>query len=173
MTRIDFEPGADRTVVSTHTLALLQELGTDAGVSTIRISSTQRTPTAQARAMFNNIRATSVKRQRALYGPNGDAVIDVYVEAQHAGKPDAEIVLAMIAKINDLGPSKVSAHCADPRRKNVVDVRTLYMTAAEQARFIEAVKKAEADGRVSKFLYPPADPAFHIEIPQQPQEAAR
>ena len=58
-------------------------------------------------------------------------------------------------------PGNVSHHAADPKVLNVVDIAPT--SIANTAAFEAAVA---ADPRVKLFLKPPADPAYHLEIPQ-------
>lgn len=162
--RINFGARANRSVVSQKTLDLLKSILKDAGLDSCRINSTSRTPADQARAMYNNIVATSVQRQKRLYGASGDQVIDVYVVKKAAGKTADQIKAAMEAKIKALGPSNVSRHCADPSVLNVIDVAP--SSIANKQAFETAVLTAKARGKVSHFITPPDDPAYHLEIPQ-------
>jgi len=160
---ITFGPSAVKTAVSLHSLQILQSIMAVANVPSLLITSTQRTAADQARAMYDNIKAFGAKRQYELYGPNGDKVIDVYVKLLGQGKSSEEIKKAMVEKINELGPQKVSRHCADPKVVNVFDVAP--SSISRKAQFVAAI---QAEKRIDKFLQPPADPAYHIEI-LQPQ----
>lgn len=66
----------------------------------------------------------------------------------------------MAAKIVELGPANVSKHCGDSSTRCVVDIDPA--SIVHKTKFIEEAGK---DSRVSKFLQPPADPAYHLEIP--------
>lgn len=121
-----------------------------AGAATATITSTARSSYEQARAMFNNLadvhssiptsparcpykyEARSIKGnieyEKCVYGAFGDQVIDVFVE-QSKDKTPEEIVAdatrirkLMEDKIDELGPSNVSNHAADPDIMSVVDV---------------------------------------------------
>jgi hypothetical protein len=162
---ITFGPRANQAVVSVHTISVLTEILTNAKLPSCMITSTSRTPADQARIMFQNIASKGVAAQKKLYAAPGRAVIDEFVRAKAAGKDQAGITAAMEAKINALGPSTVSHHCADPAKLNVVDVAP--SSVANGARFVQAVQSAIKAGKVSKLLTPGNnDPAFHIEIPQ-------
>lgn len=114
--------------------------------------------------MFNNIVEHGVKAQKALYAAAGDEVIDAFVKAQNQGKDSTGIKQAMTDKINAIGPSKVSRHCADPAVLNVVDIAPSSISGKKA--FETAVNRAVQNGSVNKFLLPPNDPAYHLEIPQ-------
>jgi hypothetical protein len=158
---IKFGSKARKENVTNFSLKVLEDIMQAAGISSALISSTSRTPADQARVMFNNIEATSVAAQKKLYAAAGDAVIDVYVAAKKAKMTPIEIKAAMEAKIIALGPTKVSHHASDPNILCVFDVAP--SSIAKKAEFEKAVK---ADRRVSKFITPPLDPGYHLEIPQ-------
>lgn len=158
---IRFGPNAKEADVSEFSIGVLTDVMKAAGTASVIVSSTQRSPANQARVMYDNIVNKGVAAQHALYGVNGDAVIDVYVAARAAGKSPDDIRAAMTAKIIELGPMSVSHHAADPKVLNVFDVAP--SSVADVNAFVKA---AMADKRVSKFLKPPADPGLHFEIPQ-------
>lgn len=164
MPTITFGTNANQAVVSNHSKTVLDDILSDAGLSSCRITSTSRTPADQARVMFNNIVEHGVAAQKALYASAGDQVIDAYVLARNQGKSSSEIKEAMKNKILEIGPSRVSRHCADPNVLNVFDVAP--SSIAKKAAFEAAVRRAVENGSVSKFLLPPQDPAYHLEIPQ-------
>ena len=165
MASIKFVPSADASVVSEHSRAILSSILDSAGLPSCIITSTVRSPTSQARAMFVNIEATSVEKQLALYGNAGDQVIQEYQRLKPLGHGRKSILDAMESKINQLGPGSVSRHCADPSRLNVIDIAPSSITKPQ--RFLQALQLANASGVVSKFFSPAnGDPAFHVEIPQ-------
>jgi hypothetical protein len=163
---VTFGANADQTVVSATALDIVKDVAQAAGLTSIMISSTARTPTDQARVMYNNLEGAGegqgVEAQKALYGSSGDQVIDVYVEQKAAGKTADEIKAAMKAKIDELGPTNVSNHCQDPATMIVFDVSPVSVgdTQANSA-FATA---AEAESRVSNFIPYPDDPGHHFEI---------
>lgn len=158
---IKFGANAKKENVTNFSLKVLEDILQAAGLTSALITSTARTPAEQARVMFNNIMASSVLKQKRLYAAAGDAVIDEYVKAKKAGRTPIEIKAAMEAKIIALGPTKVSHHAADPNVLCVFDVAP--SSIAKKAAFEKAVR---ADKRVKKFIVPPLDPAYHLEIPQ-------
>ncbi len=129
-------------------------------------TSTARTPAGQAAVMWSNLNAYGVDKQRALYAAAGDEVIEVYRTLRAKGESRERTIVAMTAKIVELGPERVSRHCADPSKLCVIDIAP--SSVLSKARFEAAVR---ADGRVAKFLLPPLDPAYHLEIPI-PEETA-
>lgn len=162
---IKFGPKANQAVVSVHTIGILTDILSAAKCDSCLITSTSRTPADQARIMFNNIVKEGVQKQMGLYRPPGQSVVQAYVKAKDAKKSDDQIKAAMEAQIRAVGPEKVSRHCADPAKLNVVDVAP--SSIAHPQAFQSAVNAAIQQGKVSKFLTPANnDPAFHIEIPQ-------
>lgn len=162
--QINFGSNAKKANVTNFSLKVLEDILQAAGLSSATISSTSRTPADQARVMFNNIESTSVAAQKKLYAAAGDSVIDEYVKAKKAKNPKKtpiEIKAAMEAKIIAIGPTKVSHHAADPNVLCVFDVGP--SSIANKAAFEKAVR---ADKRVKKFITPPLDPGYHLEIPQ-------
>lgn len=158
---IKFGSKAKKENVTNFSLKVLEDILQEAGLSSAIISSTSRTPADQARVMFNNIETTGVAAQKRLYAAAGDSVIDEYAKAKRARKTPIEIKAAMEAKIIAVGPTKVSHHAADPNILCVFDVAP--SSIANKAAFEKAVR---ADRRVSKFITPPLDPGYHLEIPQ-------
>ncbi len=160
---IKFGASAKAEDVTPFSMAILKDILKAARLACATISSTARTPAAQARVMYNNLEVEGVAKQKKLYAAAGDAVIDVYAAAKAAGMTSTQIKAAMEAKIIELGPTSVSHHAADPKILNVFDVAP--SSIADKTAFELAVR---ADRRVSKFLLPPADPGYHLEIPQPP-----
>lgn len=158
---IKFGSKAKKENVTNFSLQVLEDILQVAGLSSAVTSSTSRTPTDQARVMFNNIVSKGVAAQKKLYAAAGDAVIDEYVKAKKAKKTPTEIKAAMEAKIIEIGPTKVSHHASDPNILCVFDVAP--SSIAKKAAFEKAVK---ADKRVKRFITPPLDPGYHLEIPQ-------
>ena len=71
----------------------------------------------------------------------------------------------MTAKVKEVGPSKVSLHCADPSKLNVIDIAP--SSVDDPGAFLSAIKAAKDQGAISRFFSPGShDPAFHIEVPQ-------
>ncbi|HEX8197798.1 MAG TPA: hypothetical protein VF571_16525 [Pyrinomonadaceae bacterium] len=162
---INFGPNAKQGVVSQHTISILKEILNHAGLSSCLITSTSRTPAEQARAMYNNIVATGADKQRELYAAAGDMVIDEYEKAKKAKKSEAQIKAAMEAKIIAIGPTKVSHHCADPTKMNVVDIAP--SSISNKHAFENAVQTALNRKDIIRFFAPRnGDPAYHLEIPQ-------
>jgi hypothetical protein len=158
---IVFGPKANQTDLTPYSRQVLEDILRAAGLKQATISSTSRTPAEQARVMFDNLERYGVEHQKKLYGRAGDRVIDVYVKTKSAGQTSQQVKAAMAEKIRELGPTNVSEHAADPRVLNVFDVAP--SSIKDKVTFERAVK---GERRVAKFLTPPADPGYHLEIPQ-------
>jgi hypothetical protein len=160
--KITYGANANSTYVSQRTINVLNEIANRAGITSITITSTIRTPHDQARIMYGNIEKYGVAKQKKLYADAGDKVIDAYSSAKLRNLTSDEIIAIMEAKILAIGPGKISKHTADPNVLNVVDISA--GSVLHPAAFINAVNTSTG---VSKFLQPPTDPAYHLEIPQR------
>jgi hypothetical protein len=162
---IKFTPTADASAVSKHSRSIIRAALLRSDNASCTITSTTRTPARQALAMLKNIESTSVADQLNLYGPAGRAVIREYERLNSQDHDQKTILSAMEAKINEIGPSKVSRHCADPSNLNVIDIAP--SSIAQPGKFMAALEDAKLNGSISRFFSPANhDPAFHLEIPQ-------
>lgn len=144
-------------IISASAVNVLKDILRTAGLTSATITSGRRNSDDQVRVMYNNLQAANgVVNQRALYGPNGDAVIDVYVAQKQAGASEATIKAAMKQKIEQLGCSSVSNHCS---ASDVFDVAPSSISNGNAFR--TAVQSSSA---VKKYIFPPTDPAYHIEL---------
>lgn len=170
--RVNFGANANAAAVWATTLDIIKDGLRASGQPAATITSTTRSPADQARAMFQNLVnqahsiSDNVANQHALYGPAGDAVIDVF-EQQIAGLNYQQVIerqgtirAAMEREIITQGPGNISRHCADPAQRNVVDVGSGVFNANNVRLFIDAVR-----GRVNRFLDERnSNGCFHIEI---------
>ena len=159
--------------VSSRTIEIVKKLLRYAGGRKGVITSSMRTPLEQAVAMYDNEKAG----KSARYGPAGTIVMAEYKLQKAANKTKGEIIAAMVAKINELGPSNVSKHCGDSSILSVIDVSRWVLSQSSQMRFAKRALEMSASTReVSRFLGPfavpgynvPFDPVFHLEIPELP-----
>jgi hypothetical protein len=131
-------------------------------VSDALVTSTVRTPEDQARIMYDNLTTHGVSAQRALYKPAfGGIIIDVYEHQKAMGATSDATKRAMAQKIIEIGPEHISAHCTADPTKCVFDVAPLSIPGDKKKAFINQVSVAVG---LIKFLRPPMDPAFHIEL---------
>jgi len=158
---ITFGPNAKAADVTDFSRQVLTDILRAAGLTKVIVSSTSRLPADQARVMYANLESQGVDAQRKLYKDPGRKVIEVYRQGKLAGKDAATIKQLMTAEIIRLGPTTVSRHASDPKILNVFDVAP--SSVAKRPAFEAAVR---AEKRVAKFLLPPNDPGYHLEIPQ-------
>jgi hypothetical protein len=158
---ISFGPNAKEADVTDFSRQVLTDILKAAGLTKTTVSSTSRSPADQARVMYANLEKEGIDAQRKLYKEPGRQVIEVYRQGKLAGKDAATIQAEMRDKIVQLGPTTVSRHASDPKILNVFDVAP--SSVAKRPEFEAAVR---ADPRVTKFLLPPNDPGYHLEIPQ-------
>jgi hypothetical protein len=162
--------------LSPYTMGVLRDLLREAGQATVHMTRFLRTPQEQAHDMFDNCFTLGVPRQLALYGPAGQAVVDVYASdtqgltRQQIQARRQQIEADMAEEIDDQGPVNVSHHMADPSVLQAIDIApSSFSSSATQTRFLNAVRN---DSRVSRLRTPPNDPAYHMEI-VQPRPSSR
>ena len=163
MASLNFLPSAKSESVSVSSVELILKLAEDSGNESISVSSTSRTPYDQARIMFENCEKLGMKSQYKLYARAGDKVIDVYKNLTKKNMTRDEIIRAMTAKINEIGPSKVSKHCVDTSLYNVVDIP--FSSVKDKDAFRKAIKSS-MPVPITKFLDETNNNCFHIEIMQ-------
>lgn len=148
-------------------LTVLKDILRTAKIDSASISSTARTPTDQARVMFNNLEGPDPEAreasERATYGAAGEKVIDVYVALKKEKKTADEIKAAMKAKIDELGPTNVSHHISDPTKLTVFDVGPASIPK-DKHDALNTAGKAEEGKSLSKFIPHPPDKGFHFEV---------
>lgn len=146
---INFAQASFRTRVSAYSLSIIRMSMVEAGIHSLTITSTARTPQEQVNAMYYNLK----HKNYCKYAPAGQAVESLY--------PDKE---AMLKEVYRQGPGRVSKHCADFNKLNVIDISPSSVSnpRAFHKSLINNVK-------ISRVLDPwtkTKDPVFHIEIPQ-------
>ena len=146
-----FDKPSDAGKVSALSRSIIMEAMAEAGLTVVHVTSTVRSPEAQANAMFNNER----QGKHINYAQAGTEVQKYYPDKQK-----------MIDKIYELGPYNVSHHCGTPetlKKINVIDISFQRVPIDKQTAFHNALSR-----RVTKLLDPfnSHDPAFHIEIKQ-------
>ncbi len=139
--------------------AVLKEILTACGLSSALVTSVGRTVEKQAEVMFQNCLKYGVAAQLGLYAAAGDKVIRVY-EQYHATMSADAVKALMADKIREVGSGNVSHHIADANHY-VFDVAPSSIPEDKREEFIRI---AASHPRVSKFLKPPSDPAFHLEV---------
>lgn len=166
---VSFGPHADPKTLTPYALGVLKDALAASGNLTALITSLGRSPYRQALAMYENLeKPGGVAVQRKLYSTwdgeplPGQKVIDTYEQSKAAKNIAGDIICDMCDTILVTGPSSVSAHCANPAVKQVMDVDRAKL--AHPDAFFAALK---ADGRISKVLDESANGCIHCEIPQK------
>lgn len=161
---VTFRKGVKRETVSEKTIALIRFMGALSENGSIAISSAARSPYDQARVMFDNCLKLGVKSQYKLYARAGDKVIKVFeAETKKPGYKVAGVIAKMEAKIREIGPNKVSKHCADFNSLNVVDIP--FSSIGNKADFRKIINKY-IPNPVKRFLDETSNNCFHLEIDQ-------
>ncbi|MGB3464015.1 MAG: hypothetical protein WBA74_02040, partial [Cyclobacteriaceae bacterium] len=170
--------------VSDKSARAIYKTASEAGESSLRISSGSRSPKEQARVMYNKTKSEGVTSMKNLYAPAGDQVVDVFDKAQRGNiigsklnnilgtdiltLSDTEIKSSMTNKINELGPTSVSKHASDPSVLQVFDIAP--SSISDKSSFTQSININTGPGQVisRRFLPGGSEKAFHIEIPQTP-----
>lgn len=135
-----------------------------ANEAAVTITSTFRTPSEQAKIMYDNIISDGITSAYNLYSSCGDKVVDVYVSEKRKGYSASQIIADMKAKIDELGPQNVTHHCSNSTDSAYVfDVGR--RSVSNESQFMDCVIARLGDD-VDIFFYPPKDKAFHLEINQ-------
>lgn len=153
------EPALQGIVLPAPAAKVLKEILKAAGISRAIVKRGARTPAEQACVMYENCVSKGVEFNKRLYAIPGGKVVDVF--AANQDKPRNAVIQSMLDKIIEVGPSNVSKHVSGTHFTFDVDPNS--MSTAQQTAFLAAIRAHKA---VSKVIPPPADPAFHIEIPR-------
>lgn len=161
--KIRYSGSAKASLMSQTAIDVLHEVCETAEVTEITITSIKRTVQDQARIMFHDIQTKGIAYPKKLYGESGRAVADVYEEKTKQGLREAEIRMAMILKMEELGPGTISHHIDDEGLGLCV-----FDIGPKSVRPVNKLKSLAdaiaAHSKVQKFLQPPRDVAFHLEI---------
>lgn len=130
-----FGPNVNKKVVTDTLLDVIKDALRAAGQPVGIMSSTLRTPAAQAKAMYDNCVA-NVAKQLTLYGNPGQQVIQVYIDITAQGESPSIIIQAMEDNIIELGPQIVSNHCSGSPTAQVIDVAYSSFNAQKRPLFI-------------------------------------
>ena len=160
---ISYDASAEEAAMTAKAISTLKEICSKACIPSVKVTSTARTAKDQARVMYDMIKAKGAKYAKTLYGANGDKVVEVYENSEKKKLSADDTKKEMLAKIDEVGPSNVSHHVvSDDGKICVFDIAPSSITSKEaKKRF---TKEAKAHSSVAKFLEPPADPAYHLEI---------
>ena len=155
------------------TKKVLTEVGEKVGLEEVVVTSTLRTPLAQAEAMLSNIEQNRLIR----YKWAGEEVNKLARQMRGQKVERKKIIEAMVAKIKDLSKSgnRVSKHCVAEEeydKCNIIDVSYLAMAEDKREDFLKEMiarkEVAKVIQPISKQLqgYDGGEPAMHFEINQ-------
>lgn len=155
------------------TKKVLTEVGKNVGLEEVIVTSTLRTPLAQAEAMLSNIEQNRLIR----YKWAGEEVNKLARQMRGQKAERKKIIEAMVAKIKELSKSgnRVSKHCVSEEeydKCNIIDVSYLAMAEDKREDFLKAMiarkEVAKVIQPISKQLkgYDAGEPAMHFEINQ-------
>ena len=155
------------------TKKVLTEVGEKVGLEEVVVTSTIRTPLAQAEAMLSNIEQNRLIR----YKWAGEEVNNLARSLRGKKVERKQIIEAMVAKIKELSKSgnRVSKHCVaedEYDKCNIIDVSYLAMAEDKREDFLKAMiarkEVAKVIQPISKQLkgYDGGEPAMHFEINQ-------
>ncbi len=165
---VSFRSGVRAETISSHSIALIKLLGALSNNGSITVSSAARSPYDQARVMFDNCLKLGIKSQYKLYARAGDKVIKVFEsETKKPGYKVAAVIEKMEARIREIGPNKVSKHCADFNSLNVVDIP--FSSIGNKDDFRKIINEYVPDP-VKRFLDETSNNCFHLEIDQSTVE---
>ncbi|MBR2030640.1 MAG: hypothetical protein IKA04_00255 [Alistipes sp.] len=152
---------------------VLTEVGEKVGLEEVVVTSTIRTPRAQAESMLTNIENNRVVR----YKWAGEEVNKLARQMRGQKADRKDIIEAMVAKIKELAKSgnRVSKHCVAEEEYdncNIIDVSYKSMAEDKREDFLKAMiarkEVAKVIQPISKKLngYDGGEPAMHFEINQ-------
>lgn len=148
---------AKENALSDKTKKVLREVGEASSNYYIAITSTARTSYDQARIMYDNCKK-NLQEQRKTYKAPGQRVIDVY--ENNISKSRETVINLMKEKINEVGPSNVSKHLANPEVLNTFDLD--YGKLTNKTKFWNEIKKRkELDVILNE------NGCYHIQIKQE------
>lgn len=143
----------------------------DAGVTEVTVTSANRTAKDQLRVMYDLLQTTTPAEAKKLYGPEGDAVIDVYVASKAAGKTKDQILVDMLVELDKQLPAALAnnrlMHVGREATFIVFDLDIdRVVPAAKLVVFQTKLREAETAKVIHRFLDPDngEKKALHIEI---------
>jgi hypothetical protein len=139
----------------------LQSAMDKTGIRKVLITSTKREPVEQAMAMYDNIKNYGVKKQKILYGKNGDRIIDVYERNKKLHYMD--VVMLMAAEIVQIGKEKISQHMVDDPKLSVFDIAP-YSIESFDGMVGRLIYELGISKHLVNVIKPPKDPALHLEL---------
>ena len=173
--RMNIKVTASTNRLGETTKKVLTEVGEKVGLEEVVVTSTLRTPLAQAEAMLSNIEQNRLIR----YKWAGEEVNKLARQMRGQKVERKKIIEAMVAKIKELAAlgikGRVSKHCVAEEeydKCNIIDVSFLAMAEDKREDFLKTMiarkEVAKVIQPISKQLqgYDGGEPAMHFEINQ-------
>jgi hypothetical protein len=140
---------------------LTQAMDYKAGFQNSTVTSFIRTPYDQARIMYENYLRTGAQEQFNIYGPNGDRVIQSFIDNRNL--PPQEIISRSATLVEEMAQNGqyVSNHLSTRQRDNGLLVFDIGLGSVENLDKLKA--QAIAAGATRVLI---ENGALHIEIPK-------
>jgi hypothetical protein len=143
----------------------LLDLIRDAGLSSVRVTSFERTARRQAELMYGLLESVDIADVRDQYDSIGDSVVDYY-ELNRNRLPMEALIQGMEEVVSDgvrAMPDRQQMMHVLPTNNYTFDVAPSSVTPNEEA-FTEAILNHSGFDLVSYILPGPAERAFHLEV---------
>ena len=143
----------------------LLDLMRDAGVSSARVSSFERTAGRQAELMHDLLESVDIADVREQYDSIGDAVVDYYELNRERMSAD-ELIRGMAQVVSEgvrAAPNRQQMMHVLPTNNTTFDIAPSSV-APNEAAFADAIEKHAGFDLASYILPGPAERAFHLEV---------
>jgi RHS repeat-associated protein len=169
LAEILFANKADGSVITDHSKKVISDKADAAKISSVTVSSIERSAVDQRNSMYKTIEADGVDATKAVYGNAGDKVVDAYAVAKKAEKSVDEIKKAMLDQLN-LEPTSNHMN-QDKSKRQVIDIAP---SSIPSRKADEWKKQIQSGGEINKVILPGAgERAYHLEINQPPPPPAQ
>lgn len=147
------------------------EIMREAQIDEVEVTSSNRTVVAQIDAMIEQITKNGVEEAKKLYGVEGDAVIDVYVQNKGNNKSIEEIKFQMTNELKRQLPSAIAnnrlMHIGRESQFIVFDISIAKLKPFSESNAFQTVAlKFVTQGKVFRFLGTNSGEkdAYHFEV---------
>lgn len=160
---VKFDASANTEVLTAYALQVIFDIGQEANIKTIYITSTYRSPERQIQVMYYNCSLKDgVSKGYETYGKKGDAVVKAYEESISKGLTKDQTIVEMSKTAERVGFSSDHSK-SNYSTYNVIDLSYRNLSGSEYQALRIA---AESDPRIKQvFGKEEGDNALHIEIP--------
>ena len=143
----------------------LLDLMRDAGISSVRVSSFERSPRRQAELMYDLLESVAIADVHEQYDSIGDLVVDFY-ELNRERMSEEELIQGMEQVVSEgvlAAPNRQQMMHVLPTNNYTFDVAPSSVTPNEDA-FVETIRKHAGFDLASHILPGPAERAYHLEV---------